>query len=43
MVINSEGNLKDHIQQAETKTNNISREIKASSWIRRNESENKII
>ena len=43
MVINSEGNLKDHIQQVETKTNNISREIKASSWIRRNESENKII
>ena len=29
MVINSEGNLKDHIQQVETKTNNISREIKA--------------
>ena len=28
MVINSEGNLKDHIQQVETKTNNISREIK---------------
>ena len=28
MVINSEGNLKDHIQ-VETKTNNISREIKA--------------
>ena len=30
MVINSEGNLKDHIRQVETmKTNNISREIKA--------------
>ena len=29
MVINSEGNLKDHIQQIETKTNNISKEIKA--------------
>ena len=28
MAINSEGNLKDHIQ-VETKTNNISREIKA--------------
>ena len=29
MVINSEGNLKDHIRQVETKTTNISREIKA--------------
>ena len=29
MVINSEGNLKDHIRQVETKTNNISKEIKA--------------
>ena len=29
MVINSEGSLKDHIHQVETKTNNLSREIKA--------------
>ena len=29
MVINSEGNLKDHIRQVETKTNNISKEVKA--------------
>ena len=29
MVINSKGNLKDHIQQVETKANNISKEIKA--------------
>ena len=29
MVVNSEENLKDHIGQVETKTNNISREIKA--------------
>ena len=29
MVINSEGNLKDHIRLVETKTNNISKEIKA--------------
>ena len=29
MVINAEGNLKDHIRQVDTKTNNISKEIKA--------------
>ena len=29
MVINSKGNLKDHTQQVETKTSNISNEIKA--------------
>ena len=29
MVINSEGNLKDHIRQVETKTNNKSKKIKA--------------
>ena len=29
MVIKSEGNLKDHIRQVQTKTNNITKEIKA--------------
>ena len=29
LVVNSEGNLKDHIQQVESKTNNIRKEIKA--------------
>ena len=29
MVIKSEGNLKDHIRQVQTKTNNINKEIKA--------------
>ena len=45
MVINLEGNLKDHIRQVETKTNSISKEIKAigsKSQVRSEETKVKI-